>query len=516
MGKYYVGFDAGTQSVKVVIYNLELECVAESVHPTYLYYPNQGWVEMKVEEYFDAVKMGMKDCIDQIREKGIDPSEIRCIFGDGIICGIVGVDENCKAITPYINYLDSRTQDDVDQLAAKKYDIWKKETGNPQPNCMFPAMFARWFLKNSDAFKKDGKKFMHNAPYILANLAGLKAEDAFIDWGAMSGWGLGYNVYKKEWSKEQLNILGIDRAYMPKIVKPWDIIGFLTKELSEETGVPEGTPICGGAGDTMQSMLGCGLNEVGKAADVAGTCAMFCVSTDGINDNLSTPESGLIFNSGTLEDTYFYWGTIRTGGLSLRWFRDNVTQHIDDSAYFDKMSAKAAEVPAGSNGVLFLPYLTGGFADFTNAMGAFLNVTMDTDQFVMWRAVLEAIGYDYIGVADTYRAAGVDLGTITITEGGSKSDLWNQIKSDMLNSKVKTLKKAGGALMTDIAVAAYAVGDISDLKGSLDIWLETKKEYTPNPENTKYYREIYEMQNKLVREDMRTAFATLETIRNGK
>ena len=90
---------------------------------------------------------------------------------------------------------------------------------------------------------------MHNAPYVLSRLAGLKAEDAFIDWGAMSGWGLGYNVYKKEWSKEQLDILGIDISYMPKIVKPWDIIGGLTEENAAFTGLPAGTPICGGAGD---------------------------------------------------------------------------------------------------------------------------------------------------------------------------------------------------------------------------------------------------------------------------
>ncbi|MCI8485047.1 MAG: FGGY-family carbohydrate kinase [Lachnospiraceae bacterium] len=516
MGKYYVGFDAGTQSVKVVIYNLEMECIAEANYPTYLYYPNPGWVEMKVDEYLDAVKKGIRDCVNIAKEKGIDPSEIKAIFGDGIICGIVGVDEDGNAITPYINYLDSRTQKDVEELTKKNYSIWAEETGNAIPNCMFPAMFARWFLANSEEFKAKGKKFMHNAPYVLSKLAGLKAEDAFIDWGAMSGWGLGYNVYKKEWSQEQLDILGVDRSYMPKIVKPWDIIGGLTKEMAEFTGLKEGTAICGGAGDTMQSMLGCGLTGPNMAADVAGTCAMFCVSTDGIKPELSTPESGLIFNSGTMENSYFYWGFIRTGGLSLRWFRDNVCDKIDDGDYYDILSEKSKDVPPGSNGVLFLPYLTGGTAEFANASGSFLNMTMDTDQSVLWRAVLEAIGYDYIGVTDVYRGAGVNLDKITITEGGSRSDLWNQIKSDMLNSKVTTLKKAGGAVMTNVAVAAYAVGDIDNLKDSMEKWLEIKKTYEPNAKNTEYYRKVYDVQNKLVREDMKAAFNTLENIRELK
>lgn len=516
MGKYYIGFDAGTQSVKVVMYSLEMECIAEANYPTFFEYPHPGWVQMNVDEYLEAVKKGIRDVVNTAKEKGIDPSEVRAIFGDGIICGIVGVDESGAAITPYINYLDSRTQKDTEELTAKNLDIWARETGNAVPNCMFPAMFARWFLKNNEAFKEKGKKFMHNAPYVLSRLAGLKAEDAFIDWGAMSGWGLGYNVYKKEWSKEQLDILGIDISYMPKIVKPWDIIGGLTEENAAFTGLSAGTPICGGAGDTMQSMIGCGLTEVNQAADVAGTCAMFCVSTDGIKPELSTPDSGLIFNSGTMENTYFYWGYIRTGGLSLRWYRDNICDKEGDGEYYDLLSEKAKDVPAGSNGVLFLPYLTGGYGDFANASGAFLNMTMDTNQEVLWRAVLEAIGYDYISVTDVYRAGGVSLDKITVTEGGSRSDLWNQIKADMLNSTVTTLKKAGGAVMTNVVVAAYAVGDIDNLKDSFNSWLEVKKVYTPDPENTKYYRSIYNMQNKLVREDMKPTFDMLEKIREYK
>jgi len=292
------------------------------------------------------------------------------------------------------------------------------------------------------------------------------------------------------------------------------VVGKLTKELAEYTGLTEETLICGGAGDTMQSMIGCGLTGPNMAADVAGTCAMFCVSTDGIKPELSTPESGLIFNSGTMENTYFYWGFIRTGGLSLRWFRDNVCDKLDDGDYYDILSERAASVPPGSKGVLFLPYLTGGSADFANASGAFLNVFTDTDQAVMWRAVLEAIGYDYIGVTDIYRSAGVNLDRITVTEGGSRSDLWNQIKSDMLDSEVVTLKTAGGAIMTNIVTAAYAAGDIADLKESFNSWLETKKVYTPDKKNTEYYRKIYDIQNKLIKSDLKVAFDTLAAVRN--
>lgn len=512
MKKYYLGFDAGTQSVKAAIYDEDMKCVVSDTNPTILKYPHPGWVEMDANQYLQATIAGIRNCVSQMKEKGLDSAGIRSIFGDGIICGVVGVDENCKAITPYINYLDSRTKEDASELAERNLDIWAKETGNPQPNCMFPAMFARWMMKNCKEFQKNGKKFMHNAPYILANLAGLSAKDAFIDWGAMSGWGLGYHVIEKRWSKDQLEILEIPEEMMPEIKKPWDIIGHLSEKYAEETGLPEGIPICAGAGDTMQSMIGCGVTGVNKAADVAGTCAMFCIATDGIKPELSKAENNLVFNSGTLENTYFYWGFIRTGGLALRWYKDNVCGKSEDGDYFDQLNQQAENVPPGSNGVLFLPYLTGGFGENTQASACFLNMSMDTDQGVLWRAVLEAIGYDYMGVTDIYKKAGANLDVITVTEGGSKSRIWNQMKADMMDCQVVTLKTAEGAVLTDAATAAYAVGDIKDLKAVFEKNLEIKEVYKPDPENTSYYRKVYQLQKELVRKDMRAAFESLHKI----
>lgn len=500
--RYYLGFDAGTQSVKVAVYSSDGECVAQSSNPTVISYPSPRCVEMDADAYLDLTIKGMRQCTDEMRAAGLDPSHIRCIMGDGIICGIVGVDRDGNAVTPYINYLDSRTQDDADRINAMGLGIWGEETGNADASCMFPALMARWYLSHG----YDCSKFVHNAPYILMHLAGLDAEGAFIDQGAMSGWGLGYDVVAKEWSDRQLEILGIDLGMLPRIVKPWDVIGHLTADVADATGVPAGTPICGGAGDTMQSMLGCGVDSPGMAVDVAGTCAMFCVSTDGIKPSLSTHGSGLIFNSSTLDDSYFYWGFIRTGGLSLRWFKDSV--YCGDITY-DELSRGASSVGPGSRGVSFLPYLTGGYGDMTDASGAFLNMTLDTDRSVLWRAVLEAIGYDYMGVTDKYRDAGVDLSRIIITEGGSTDDVWNQMKSDMIGSEAVVMKTHGGAVMTDCATAAYAVGDVDSITGALKHVTAVDRTFSPNPDNTASYRSLYGSRTAMI-EGMKGVFPILK------
>ena len=514
MGKLYMGFDAGTQSVKVAVYDENFSLVASHALPTQIDYPQPGWVQMDVDNYLDNCVECMRLVVEDLRSLGRDPAEVAAIMGDGIICGIVGIDENARPITPYINYLDSRTMPDVEALNAKTLDIWGRETGNPEASPMFPAMFARWFLKNSPAFVEKGVKFVHNAPYILMNLAGLKAEDAFIDWGAMSGWGLGFDVKAKRWSKAQLDILGIDEKYMPRILKPWDIVGGLCDAFAEKTGLAAGTPILAGAGDTMQSMLGSGVFEAGQGVDVAGTCAMFCVSTNGIIPELSKPGMGLIFNSGTLPDTYFYWGTVRTGGLALRWFKDNVALKPGESAYYGQLSEGAAKVPAGSNGVLFLPYLTGGSGDEKNASGCFLNMTMDDDQYVMWRAVLEGIGYDYMGVADQYRGAGVPLNRITVTEGGSRDELWNQIKANMLDAEVIRYRNAGGAVLTNCVFGAWATGSINDVKAALARVKEENGRDAPDAELSKRYRALYESRTTLVKHDLREAFDRLVAMRD--
>ena len=149
-----------------------------------------------------------------------------------------------------------------------------------------------------------------------------------------------------------------------------------------------------------------------------------------------------------------------------------------------------------------------------NASGAFLNLTTNTDQGIMWRAVLEAIGYDYIYVADMYRNAGCNLDRIVVTEGGSKSSLWNQIKADMLGSEVVTLENVEGAVLSDAILAAYAVGDIHDLKKALLDVVKVKKVYTPNKENTKFYREMFKIQQQIIRNDMKSVFNQLEKMRS--
>ncbi len=183
MEQYYLGFDAGTQSVKTAVYDIDMNLIVQDTNATILNYPHPDDGEMDADQYLHATVAGIRNCVTKMKEKNLDPDNIRSIFEMGSSADCRCWDKDCHAITPYINYLDSRTKEDVEELASHHYEIWAKETGNPQPNCMFPAMFARWMMNNCErALKKKAENSCTMPPYILANLAGLSAEDAFIDW----------------------------------------------------------------------------------------------------------------------------------------------------------------------------------------------------------------------------------------------------------------------------------------------------------------------------------------------
>lgn len=500
--KYYVSIDCGTQSTKVVIYDQDFNSVAEHATPNNIEYPQPRWAQLDADSYVESALKGIKECLNK---SNINPKNIKAISGDGIICGVVGVDEDGDAITPFIPYLDSRAEEEAAWIKENLEPIWIEESGNSVVEALQPPVITMWLLKNHEEFKKRGAKIMNNGPYVLSKLAGLKAKDMYVDWCTISGWLIGFNAVEKTWSKRQMDMFGIPMEILPRIVKPWDIVGNLTKEAAEYTGLPEGIPIVAGAGDTMQSFLGAGVTEPGMAADVAGTAAMFGVMVDGINEDLSR-NSGLYFTTGTLPDTYYYWGYIRTGGLSLQWFRDRVMNRPGDNTFYDEANTKAENVPAGSKGTLFFPYLQGGCNEAVNATGCFLNMTSATDTGILWRSILESIAYEYVTFTDRIREGGVNIDKVIFTEGGSKSDVWNQIKTDSLNVNGRTLKRKEGATLSNALLAAYAVGDIGDIKETLSKCITTDKEYVPNKVNSIYYRNVYHCHQSLLKDQMSHAF----------
>ena len=464
MGQYYVVFDCGTMGTKTAIYSLDATRVAEAYRENKISYPKPGWAEMDANGFVENVREGVRECISK---SGVNPAEIRAITASGIICGIVGIDEEWRPVTPFVSYLDNRAAGEAAYVRAHAKPVWVRESANAIVDEFMPPLILRWFLNHYEGFREKAVKVVNNGPFVLGTLAGLRADEAFLDWATMSGWLIGYDARERRWSRRQMDELGIPMEILPEIVKPWHIVGFLSPDEAAKMGLRAGIPIAAGAGDTMQSALASGLLEAGLATDVAGTASIFAVAVDAPDERI-TNAPGMMFATGTLEDSYFYWSMIRAGGLSLRWFRDRVAGRAGDPLFYAEMDELAANVPAGANGLLFYPYLQG---------------------------------------------AGPDTDEIIGTEGGSKSPLWTQIKADILRGAYNIPARSEGGLMADAAVAAYAVGDISDIRETMREWITFRGRFEPDAKNAARYEKIFAERQKLLAGPMRELFKAMGKIR---
>ena len=179
---------------------------------------------------------------------------------------------------PHISpFLDNRATAEAEDIMKNAEPLWAEEAGNSEVAGYMPPMVLKWFQKNDKAKFKSIKKTMAASQYVMGVLGGLKAKDAFIDWGHLTGWFLGYNLKARNWSEKQIDILGLPYEILPRVVKPWDVVGYLTKNEAEKLGLKEGIPLVAGSGDVMQSNLGSGVTEDYACADIAGTASIFTI-----------------------------------------------------------------------------------------------------------------------------------------------------------------------------------------------------------------------------------------------
>ena len=503
MPKYYIGYDCGTMGTKVAIYSGESTLVAEAYRAHEILYPRPGWAEMEPDQFYRVVSEGIRECLQNGR---IDPKDVRGISCSGIICGFLPVDENWRPVGRYIPYLDGRAKAETKKVAEELDPIWADESGNADIGAYMPPMYCKWLLTHDKEFRKKTRKVVSAAHYVMGKLGGMKAKDAFIDWAHMSGWGIGFDARKRDWSERQMQILDIPFELLPRAVKPWDVVGELCKDEADKLGLRPGIPLVAGAGDIMQSNLGSGIVETGMCSDVAGTASIFTFTVKDFRREV-TDKKVIINAMSTLDDQYMYWSFIPAGGLSLRWFRDEISGEKGDEDYYRKLDQEAAATPIGAEFCLFFPFLQGRSSPaWPNASAAWLGMHGSNNRGTLWRAMLESIAFEYLSYTEILRSVGVTLKKVIGTGGGSKGRFWNQIKADILNAPYVTLERTEGAVLGNALLAAYGVGDIKDLKQSARDWVREKDTVRANAKHNATYMKIYQIRQEVLNGPLRQIF----------
>ena len=495
---YLLGCDLGTMGTKATLYDTEGNMLAEAYEESILRYPRVGWVEQDLEEiYASAVR-----CIASVLQKsGVDSSKVEGLAFSSQMSGIGMIKEDWTPAAHFDSWLDTRCEDSFPLMEPSAGDITAL-SGCP-PTYAHAAKIIWWKNHGPEVFNSTAK-FIVPLAYVAGKMAGLEVDQAYIDYTCIHFSGFA-DTRNLKWSRELLDRFGIPEEKLPRIIAPTEIIGRVTREAAQLTGLKEGTPIAAGAGDQAAASLGVGAVDPGDVFDSAGTASVFSICVDSFKPDVENQV--VMATRGVIPGTYYARSFINGGGLNLRWFRDTFglqekkeAEAAGEEVYkiFDNM---AAQVSPGSGGALFIPHLQGRvLPPDASLRGLWVGFTWGHQRSHLFRAILEGIAYEYAHYLEIEKKLhpGLECREVRAIGGGASSKLWNQIKSDVLNVPYCRVDRSEIGTWGCAMIAGAAVGIFKDLR-------ETAKKYTritsriePRQEYHRFYRPYVEMYSEIL------------------
>ncbi len=483
---YLLGIDVGTESARVALVNQDGEVVAGSRQGYDLSCPRPGWAQQDPELWWEATVKNIRAVLEQ---SGIRPERIAAIGSAGQMHAPVPIDGRGRLISrEVLLWCDKRSDPQCEELKPRLREAGSLQvTGNP----VVPAWTGfkmRWLKENEPDLYRRTHRFLSCNGYINYRLTG----EMYNDPSEASGSYL-FDARTGVWSPELCDILGIDAGKLPPIAGSSLVIGRVTPEAAALTGLAAGTPVVAGGGDMMCLILGAGIATPGMACDIGGTaCDVSVFVPEPLYDQR------LMHLHHVAPGGWISFGILDSG--AFKWFRDEfcaaeVTQAVVKgiSAY-DLLTARAAEVPAGGEGLLFLPYLLGERTLGTSASRAvFFGLTPRHGIAHCTRAILEGIAFDLRQSLEIITAKGVVVDSIRTVGGSAKSPLWNQIKADIYKNRMVTLANFEGGVMGAVILAAVGAGIYPYAAAATAGMVKVDQVFEPCPETAQVYDRFYRM-----------------------
>lgn len=445
MGTYLLGIDIGTSACKVAIFEKNGKVLAQSNQSYQLYYPHPGWVEQDADEWWSAICDGIRDVLDQ---SGIAPADIAGIGVDGQSWSAIPVDKEGNALARTPIWMDTRARDICDRVKSDVgFERIFEVAGNDfLPSYTTPKML--WFKENApDVFRKTDK-FLQSNSYIAMKLTGVMSMDY--------SQGYGVHFFKMNDCTVDADLareLGLSVDLIPQLYGCHDVVGGVTAEAAKLTGLAEGTPVVAGGLDAACGTLGAGVYLPGQTQEQGGQAGGMSICVD---HALAHPK--LILGTHVVPGMWLLQGGTVGGGGTLRWFR----QEFGSEQSFDELTALAEPIPAGSEGVIFLPYMAGERSPIWNpdAKGVYYGLGFDKTKGHLVRATLEGVAYSLEHNLRVAAETGAKVGELIAMGGASNSRLWTQIKADVTGKTIKvptsdTATTLGAAILAGVGVGVY-------------------------------------------------------------
>jgi xylulokinase len=442
----FLGIDVGSQSLKAVLLDGALRLVGRGARGYPIGFPQPGWAEQQPVLWEQALGPAAAEAL---AAAGRTHRDVAAIGIAGQLDGSVPVDAGGRALGPCLIWMDRRADAGLAALRERvRPEEFRRRTGaNLDGSHMAPKM--RWQL---DHGLQGAARFHQPVTYLVERLTG----EAVMDHGLAST-SLAYDLRSSDFADDLLAMFGLDRRLLPRLAPSEAVAGRLTTAGAALTGLPEGVPVAVGTGDDFSTPLGGGIAEPGIVADVLGTAEV-----------VGALDPRPLIDDGGLVETHRYVGShlhyIENPGWvcggALEWLR--ALLGIADFASFD---AGAAEAPAGSDGLLFLPALTGAMTPewIAGARGCFYGLTPSHGVGHLARAALEGTAFGLRDVAERLRALGVATERVRVLGGGARSRLWAQIRADVTGLPVERSAVSDSCAVGAAILAAVAVGAVRDV-----------------------------------------------------
>ncbi len=480
---YLMGIDIGTTATKIILIDQAGHVVASVENPSTLMSPRMGWAEEDANQWWENTCKGVPECI---RQAGIKPNEIGAVGCSGMVPTIVLLDKDDRVLRPSIQQNDARAHEEIDYLRSKTdaADILRR-TGSAITQQTIGAKIL-WLRRHEPEILDQAVHLMGSYEFISHRLTGVYHIER--NWALESGY---FDIFKEDWDDEILELSTINRKMLASVHWPSEIIGKVTKEAAAMTGLLEGTPVVAGSADHIASSFSSGLKNQGDLLVNLGGAGDIMVSLDTM-----MVDERLFLDYHDIPGKYIASGCMASSGSLIKWFRNTFAPELD----YSDLDKSAENIPAGSDGLILLPYFLGEKTPVQDplARGTLVGLTLTHTKAHVYRAVLEGISYGFYHHLKVLAEHGMTPTYARCANGGARSKLWKQVTADVLGIRLEQVADHPGSSLGAAFCAGMGVGAFSGWH-EIEKYIRISTVTEPDMDNhARYdkmfvlYREIYE------------------------
>lgn len=482
--RYLLAFDVGTTRTKAVLMTTAGEVVARVTATYPIYYPHPRWAEQEPEDWWEAVGRTSRQVV---AEAGIDPARILGLaFSTQMLC-ILCLDGQGRPLQRAISWLDGRAGEEANRLMRR--------LGGPRlfATLLGATLTAKdvlpkylWLKQHAPDLYARTATFTDANGYLLQRATGRQV----MEWTHASVTGL-FHLKNKTWDRTAMRLMSADPGKMPELARSSEKVGGLTGEAADHLGVPEGTPVFGGAGDAMSAAVGAGAGAEGDGHLCLGTSAFVGIMTR----RRLTGRRGLATVQSADRDKLLLIGEMETAGECLKWAaRELYGAANHETEIYPRMDAEVATTPPGAGGLLFTPWMYGERAPAPDEhlRAGFLNLGANHNRAHLTRAIYEGVAFNLRWILDSIDDLyGLRPDPLRVIGGGARGKIWLQIVADVTGRRFECVTHAEEAGAIGAAMlSAVGLGLLPSVEAVKSI-LPVTETVSPDPERQIPYHRLY-------------------------